>query len=213
MYASTFLNTLKANSLQNVSSDFFDDDNRVVIINGCLDFIYHYLNRKDTWYYSKKEQTITPDAATDTFELSFPCYGIIKKLDWDSTTDYTGVWGNAVTQLSYKHFFTTDQTEQYTFEATTEWVKYIKTAKEFTSLKVRYKRGPARVTVDSLNTDIDLPEDLVFVLLNLCLRRTMPVGLEQGAALAKFYIEQVSEELQNYAASLWHEIDAWFMPG
>lgn len=206
MKLSSFLSLIKAESLQNISDDFYDSKDFVNSISRSLDYIFRYLNAKSIFPYWAIEEEVTADS------LDPRLFILSNKLQWliwdrddteiDSFSDRwseSWVWGDGKS-LSQKNFFITqDKWDFFTFVPSIEWIKSIRTSKAYGSLKIRYKRWPKYPQIDEVNEDIDLPEDLIWVLLNLCMWRVIPLFLENWFDLANNYYLQSNEDLDNYA--------------
>jgi hypothetical protein len=81
MQLSYFVQRLKNFTLQNMSSDFFDDVDWVYHINTSLVYIYNYMNANGNWYRTNKTEDIT--AVLDT---------VNGDTIWNTTYKLSRVW-------------------------------------------------------------------------------------------------------------------------
>lgn len=111
------------------------------------------------------------------------------------------------TQLYRKNFIANTDQNTYAFVSWIDGIQTVKTGKNFSYLRLRYKRWPQRIDVWDLTVDVDLPVDLLWSLLDFCMWRIYPVHLENGFDLANNYFQHGVEDLTNYVNSLWSNIE------
>lgn len=208
MKLSDFLSLLKAESLQNISDDFYDSRDFINSISRSLDYIFRRLNSKGVFPFAAIEEALAVSETANTYTLSYKLQGLIPDND-DTTVDWyadrwsdSGVWGDDK-QLTPKNFFVkADKWDFFTYVSSVTGIRWIKTSKAYTEIKIRYKRWPDYPLVDKPSVDIDLPEDLIWVLLNLCMWRVIPLFLENWFDLANNYYAQANEDLDNYTQNM-----------
>lgn len=145
--------------------------------------------------------------------MTYNSHWVIREIeDDDHNNRYTGVIGWENTNLEYQHFFTDTEADTFTYRGNLTWVRYIETSKSRATIKVRYKRWPILLTSESTGNDIDCPEELLWVLHDLCMWRAMPLYLEQWIALSREYLSMANETMKAYASSLGHDVPDSFRP-
>jgi len=236
MLASDFIRRLKTKSFQNISTEQYDDDDWVFYINAANNYLYRYFNARSIWPFSAYEELIVPTTVPSTqFNSTYTIQWMISdkfssgqtssvSISWYNTIETssrviddssTGVWADASSltsndwqQLVRKNFFTTPGWNEFAFMANTTGIYWVITGTAYSSLLLRYKRWPAKLeTADINTTNIDLPDDLLGALQNIVLRYAMPIYLENGVNLSKWYQEQAIEDMKNYAELIGLMID------
>lgn len=234
MQASTFLNILKDEAMQNIAANNYTDAIFVFNINTALTFISRFLNARNIWTYSAFDEVITPETAPSTvFNTTYTIEGILRDayydtnwnqvwevyLQWFTRSTFESNWSEGNTgvianpdannngnQLERKNFFVDKESDQYSLITTSAGVTWLKTGKSWNKLYVRYKRWLTRVNQADLAAEIDLPEDLLWVLFNLSMWKLMPYKLENWFNLAQAYFQQAIDELTNYASGIGEDI-------
>lgn len=211
MIFSGFVQDCKDGMLQNISEDHFSDQRIVNEVNRASAYMFRYLNKRNIFWYAAIIETLTPDSDntrryTTTYRISW----IIQDMDdtnmqfWTQTKNSWIVADDNI-QLKPKNLiFKNDEWDFYRIDnSSISWPLAILTSKEYSSLEVRYKRMGRYYTVDDLrnNTlDVDMPEDLLWIMQNLIFWRCFPKNfLENGFDIANSYFQQAKEELENYA--------------
>ena len=213
MILSNFIQDFKDWILQNISEDNFSDQRIINELNRAASYMFRFLNARNVFSYAAVIETLSPDEDNARrYETKSRVGWIIEDVDdtnYNSggKTKSTGVVADESTQLKWKNLILKeDEWEFYIIEQSITWPNAILTAKEYTTLEVKYKRLSIYYTVDDLkdNTlDVDLPEDLLGILQNIMFWRCFPKNfLENWFDLANSYLMQWREELENYVKDL-----------
>lgn len=209
MLASQFIRIVKDEALQNIASDFYSDYNWVYNINRSLEYIFRAINVKDIRYYTNTYQEIAW-LWNKEYTTQYPIQWFIT----DNDKKYSGVFANnKATVIDRKNFYVYDNEWDY---FTVKWnqtgITGIVTSQEYDQVEIYYKRWPIPLEVGfDPTTEIDLPEELLWVLQSFVMWRVMPTYLENGASLSNFYFTQWSTDLNNYIENIGQWIDQdWF---
>lgn len=212
MILSSFVQDFKDWILQNISDDNFSEQRIINELEWASNYMFRYLNVKNVFWYAAVIETLTVDPLdTRRFPTTYRVSGIIEDVDdtnygeWRQTKN-TGVlsWS---TQLKAKNLvIKNDEWDFYKLEQKVAGCEAILTTKEYSTLEVRYKRLNRKYSVDDLRdptAEVDMPEDLLWVLQNLMFWRCFPKNfLENWRDIANAYYNQAKEELENYAKDM-----------
>lgn len=191
MKVNEFLSILKTDSYQNASAIFFNDREYIFNINNWLNYIFNFINSKQTWYYSvNNEEYNNLQTPQKEFTLDFPIQDIfLVEVDWKEF------------QLVKTEKQNRDNNSN-TFRII--WENQIRLSTEVKNLFIDYKRFPKKVGVVAIDEDLDIPEALVWVLYLYAMSRIMMPQPDWWQNISIWYINQADAWLDNYVASIWH---------
>ena len=188
---------IKNKTLQNISEDYFDNNDFIYHINIALIYIFNYMNSNWTRYFSTTEETLTESTPTDIRTLEYNMGKIFQVRDVDNDI-----------VLTHKNISINMSEDDGAYVVA--WDNKIRTSWKLTNLEVVYQRMPKRYDdPNNMNVDVDLPIQAIGALDFFTLRLILPIHLENGASLANNYFEQWTKALVNYAKNVWglHEMD------
>lgn len=188
MRLSTFITQVKHWVLQNYWTLIVDDTDAIFQTSNMLSYIYSYR----VWKWALVREEIT--AVNWTFNLANTAVAIfrIEDSEWKEYKPAPMPFDSADSIVSWKNLYFN------------RWNSVVLST-DADTIKIWYLKLPARLQLNSVDDEIDLPDEYINILYLLVMWMLYPYNLENGASLANNFKAMAEDVLKTYEKthSLW----------